>query len=89
MDKFETEYERAAREQSEALAALQNALLETRLGKFLIWCVEGLNRLLNRSICFFIKHKCRDIQFVGNNSVQLEITICTRCGHQKDKNNKA
>ena len=48
MDKFETEWERIAREQDEAKKALMNAFLETGLGKFMLLVLDWLNRLLTK-----------------------------------------
>lgn len=44
----ETEYEKVARQQREAIEALQRAIMETHVGKFLEWCVESLNRFLTK-----------------------------------------
>ena len=48
MEKFETEWERIAREQKEAKEALMNAFLETGLGKFMLFVLDWLNRLLTK-----------------------------------------
>jgi hypothetical protein len=46
MEKFETEWERIAREQREAKEALMKVFLETRLGKFMLSVLDWLSRLL-------------------------------------------
>ena len=43
-----TEREIAFEELEFQLKKLGNTLLETWLGKFLVWCVDGLNRLLTK-----------------------------------------
>ena len=48
MEEFETEYERVAREQKEAKEALMNVFLETGLGKFMLFVLDWLNRLLTK-----------------------------------------
>ena len=48
MEKFETEWERIAREQEEAKKTLMNAFLETGLGKFMLFVLDWLNRLLTK-----------------------------------------
>lgn len=44
----ETKYEKLARKQREVIEALQKAIMETQVGKFLEWCVESLNRFLTK-----------------------------------------
>lgn len=46
MQNIETESERAWREFEEARKALLNAFLETKPGRFLIWLLDALARLL-------------------------------------------
>ena len=48
MEKYETEWERIAREQGEAKKALMNAFLKTGLGKFMLFVLDWLNRLLTK-----------------------------------------
>lgn len=50
MDKFETEYEKSAREQREAIEAFQKVFLETKLGKAMIFVLDWLNRLLKKYV---------------------------------------